>query len=344
MQIKCPCGKRLQVPDSAAGKRVKCPSCRKVLEIPAAAAVPPPAPSVAPGADSEKLVVVCSCGTKMAVPVSAAGKRVRCPKCKETMDIPAPPAADEFGVAVGSEPGDDFELDFNAGETPSPGASAAGEGDGNEYGIAAPKCPNCGRALDPGAQFCIGCGTHLGSGSKVDGIDVDAIQQEKQRRKKTKIVVASVIGAVVVVFGVSAALIVPRVNWESLKFWESKSGPKSSDSGSKGGDKTGEGQQSIQIEKKGDEDYLTFLIRGPARQELKLALASTQQAVAAFEIDKGRFPASVDELQQEMGTLAELPDGTEYAIDPETGTVDWCYTDPEREKNRQEYLASHGAD
>ncbi len=38
LQIQCPCGKRLQVPDTAAGKRVKCPACQTVLAIEA----PPP--------------------------------------------------------------------------------------------------------------------------------------------------------------------------------------------------------------------------------------------------------------------------------------------------------------
>jgi hypothetical protein len=37
--LNCACGKVLRVPDSAAGKRAKCPACAAVLDVPA-----PPAP------------------------------------------------------------------------------------------------------------------------------------------------------------------------------------------------------------------------------------------------------------------------------------------------------------
>ncbi len=32
--MRCPCGKKLQVPQQYAGKRVKCPGCGKALQIP----------------------------------------------------------------------------------------------------------------------------------------------------------------------------------------------------------------------------------------------------------------------------------------------------------------------
>lgn len=39
LQIPCPCGKTLKVPDNLAGKKVKCPSCAEIVEVPAS---PPP--------------------------------------------------------------------------------------------------------------------------------------------------------------------------------------------------------------------------------------------------------------------------------------------------------------
>ena len=60
--VRCPeCGKRLQAPDSAAGKRAKCPNCSKVLVIPEPvyeaeefaeepAPVPAPTPTPTPAA------------------------------------------------------------------------------------------------------------------------------------------------------------------------------------------------------------------------------------------------------------------------------------------------------
>src|SRR5690349_12795753 len=40
--VQCPCGQRLNVRDEDRGKRVRCPSCGTVLQLPASA--PPPAP------------------------------------------------------------------------------------------------------------------------------------------------------------------------------------------------------------------------------------------------------------------------------------------------------------
>src|SRR5688572_16405911 len=39
----CPCGKRLKVPDTLAGKKVKCPECQAPVQVPAIMATPPPA-------------------------------------------------------------------------------------------------------------------------------------------------------------------------------------------------------------------------------------------------------------------------------------------------------------
>ncbi len=39
LQIPCPCGKTLKVPDNLAGKKVKCPACEEIIDVPAS---PPP--------------------------------------------------------------------------------------------------------------------------------------------------------------------------------------------------------------------------------------------------------------------------------------------------------------
>lgn len=43
IQIKCKCGKTLNIPDGMQGKSVKCPGCQQVLRVPAAAAAKPAA-------------------------------------------------------------------------------------------------------------------------------------------------------------------------------------------------------------------------------------------------------------------------------------------------------------
>ncbi|TWU41473.1 hypothetical protein Q31b_29220 [Novipirellula aureliae] len=51
VRLKCQCGKNLNVPDSLAGKAVKCPGCGKVLKVPAGkpqAAAPATAPARPP--------------------------------------------------------------------------------------------------------------------------------------------------------------------------------------------------------------------------------------------------------------------------------------------------------
>lgn len=49
MLVQCPsCSKKLNVPDSAAGKKAKCPGCAKLFEVVAATAVAPAAPKSPP--------------------------------------------------------------------------------------------------------------------------------------------------------------------------------------------------------------------------------------------------------------------------------------------------------
>ncbi|MDA8743763.1 hypothetical protein N9N28_03915 [Rubripirellula amarantea] len=45
--IKCQCGKALKIPDSMAGKAVKCPGCATVIKVPAGATAKPAAPGAA---------------------------------------------------------------------------------------------------------------------------------------------------------------------------------------------------------------------------------------------------------------------------------------------------------
>jgi len=72
------------------------------------------------------------CGQPLIVKEAMLGKKARCPKCKAVIQMPA--------------------AEQPAAETPgAPG-----------------KCCSCGRPLEPGAVFCVGCGTDQRTGESVD--------------------------------------------------------------------------------------------------------------------------------------------------------------------------------
>jgi phage FluMu protein Com len=78
MQITCAsCGKKLKVPDTAAGKKVKCPGCEAVIRIPASEAATAASPP-------ERLPTATS---------SAADLNLRCPKCDAANVQELPPNA-----------------------------------------------------------------------------------------------------------------------------------------------------------------------------------------------------------------------------------------------------------
>jgi DNA-directed RNA polymerase subunit RPC12/RpoP len=96
VEAACPsCDGKFRLPDAAAGKKIRCPKCKAPMEVPPLAAVPepepakpdPPVPSTTPAATVE---ASCShCAGKFRLPETAAGKKIRCPKCKEPMAVPA---------------------------------------------------------------------------------------------------------------------------------------------------------------------------------------------------------------------------------------------------------------
>jgi phage FluMu protein Com len=101
IQLQChSCQKVLQVADSAAGKKARCPGCQTLIDVPvgesavakaAPASKPTPTPEpVKPAANPSQIKVICqSCDKVLQVPVTAAGKAVRCPGCQNVVSVPA---------------------------------------------------------------------------------------------------------------------------------------------------------------------------------------------------------------------------------------------------------------
>jgi len=76
-----------------------------------------------------------SCGRTLNVKDEYAGKKARCPGCKEALTVPFAPEAAEAAAAQ-----------------PAAAASA---------------CPSCGGTLADGAVFCVACGYDLRTGKQL---------------------------------------------------------------------------------------------------------------------------------------------------------------------------------
>lgn len=133
----------------------------------------------------EKQKVRCACGAKLAVPASAVGRRVRCPKCREILTVPA--AEPESSAGESPELDSDLFAALGEGQTvarpageiaapPRPARTDAA----SLYGIApeidvprerpaAPTgppavCPACQAAYPPGTRVCTRCGVNIKTG------------------------------------------------------------------------------------------------------------------------------------------------------------------------------------
>ena len=104
--MKCPqCSKNLVVRPELFGKQVKCPGCAQTLKIPAPKQPAPKQPSpTVPTTQPDSLTIACRCSKKLRVPATARGKKVKCPSCQVTLQIPLPtvvatPAVNPLPVA-----------------------------------------------------------------------------------------------------------------------------------------------------------------------------------------------------------------------------------------------------
>jgi len=194
MQIKCACGKILRVPDAMAGKNGKCPGCGKVFKIPAAGGAAPPA------APEEKTIAKCSCGKVLAVPASAVGKKVRCPGCQNILTVSPPPSTSLPPPQLSlSSIGFDREAQDVKPDT-----------EGAAYGMTTSQCPNCRAEIEPGAQFCVACGTHLVTGNKVAAHEAKPLSASRMPRVDPKLVKLIVVVAVVLLLVVGGVYAAPK--------------------------------------------------------------------------------------------------------------------------------------
>jgi predicted Zn finger-like uncharacterized protein len=106
-----------------------------------------------------------SCGASFKAKEALAGKRVRCPKCKQPLTIPAAGA----GSAKPAAPAKKSRPKAAAGSVranPNPMMDLLDEA--NVKGVSrGPTCDHCAAELMPGAVICIECGYNLETGKLV---------------------------------------------------------------------------------------------------------------------------------------------------------------------------------
>ena len=95
--VTCVCGKSFRAAPHLAGKRVKCPSCGTPIDIPhnppdkadKKHAVPSHRPAgTSQPANQVERQVTCACGKSFRAAPHLAGRRVKCPSCGGSIDIP----------------------------------------------------------------------------------------------------------------------------------------------------------------------------------------------------------------------------------------------------------------
>ncbi|MEO8493921.1 MAG: hypothetical protein ABI614_02545, partial [Planctomycetota bacterium] len=99
IEFYCPgCGNLMRTPNETAGRKGRCPTCQLKVQIPASSvastssesAVPRTAMGVTPKAKApEPIRFDCgSCGKTLSIAAANAGKKGKCPHCRELMSIP----------------------------------------------------------------------------------------------------------------------------------------------------------------------------------------------------------------------------------------------------------------
>lgn len=108
--------------------------------------------------ESDRITIRCRCGAKLKMPVAAAGRRAKCPKCTHTFVIPKPSREPEEqpGNGLGDSGSLLDELADQAGSAPSTEQAPRQATDS--------RCPKCNAAMPATAVLCVSCGYDSRSG------------------------------------------------------------------------------------------------------------------------------------------------------------------------------------
>lgn len=123
--------------------------------------------------DSDRMTVRCPCGAKLKLPVAAARRRARCPKCKEVFTIPDVPA-EEKDIEPVMEPDQELTGKLSAFEELAEQERTAAATSSPDLGRMQARCPKCGTAIPANATLCVQCGYNIETGQQAKGASVRA--------------------------------------------------------------------------------------------------------------------------------------------------------------------------
>ncbi len=131
--------------------------------------------------------VVCQCGAKLNAKDELAGRSVKCPKCSQSIKIPA--AGAEKPAASAAAPADKAAKPQPTTTKPKASKPAATDSIGgllDEIGVAGPPvkhditCPKCGAGMTEGALLCIACGFNTKTGKQVASVSDGAALAKRE--------------------------------------------------------------------------------------------------------------------------------------------------------------------
>lgn len=177
VKFKCGCGQMFAATTSMAGKRVKCPGCAKVVQIPRSAPPKPideelevlplvegfnwqdqPSPLAAPKSAASQPAVAAS-PHRPAVAASARGNPAAPARPSAAAARPAPSGGFAPPPLPTAAP--------NVANLPAKSNSIWDEVEEDDIRVQAavkPLCPNCGTAMSPQAVVCLSCGCNRQTG------------------------------------------------------------------------------------------------------------------------------------------------------------------------------------
>ena len=132
--------------------------------------------------DSDRITVRCPCGAKLKLPVGAAGRKARCPKCEEVFTVPGLPAAEE-NVEPAAEPAHEPTEGLSAFQELAEQESTAAATSTPDLARMQTSCPECGTAIPGNAALCVQCGYNLETGKQAKAASVRAAQASAAARK-----------------------------------------------------------------------------------------------------------------------------------------------------------------